>query len=109
MFNRFRFHQDSLLVLLDMISPYLPSHTNRSHALSNENRLLLTLRELSGNLFFISVGDHFGVDKSTASRSFWEVVDALFHLVPELVRVDLLQREESQNIFAEKGLSGVLG
>lgn len=44
-----------------------------------------------------------------ASRSFWEVLDALVHLVPELLRVDLLQREESQKFFAEKGLPVVLG
>lgn len=96
---RFRFSRSSLDYLLEKLESHLPYGTKRNHALSNKQRLLLTLRVLASGSFLEVVGDNFGVDKATASRAFSEIISAILHLKDELIDVAFLSRSAGKEWF----------
>jgi len=97
--SRYRFGRSSLSQLKEKVERYLPPHTKRNHALTNEQRLMLTLRVLASGSFLEVVGDTFGVDKSTASRAFDEVISAILALKDEYLNTDLMLREDNLQLF----------
>ena len=55
--ERFRGNEDIISFLLDRIGGQLEHGTQRNHALSSRQQLLLCLRYLSGNGFYHLTGD----------------------------------------------------
>lgn len=106
---RFRFGRQNLEKLIEKVNPYLPLYSRRNKALSVENRILITLRVLASGSFLEVVGDHFGVNKSTASRIFDETVKAICQLIPEYISSEFLMRHDSRRWFEENCLPRVIG
>ncbi|XP_046328206.2 putative nuclease HARBI1 isoform X1 [Haliotis rufescens] len=77
LYARYRMPRHALLKLLEAVSPSITPATQRSHSLSPETKLLLTLRYLSKGGFFVELGDLHGTVKSSVSRVFHPTVDAI--------------------------------
>ncbi|CAG2198669.1 HARBI1 [Mytilus edulis] len=74
---RYRFGREGILFLSDLLRDMLTRQTNRNHALSVEQQIMVTLRFLASGSFFQVIGDTLGLDKSTVSRMVDSVLDAL--------------------------------
>lgn len=107
--SRFRFSRASLNELLRLLSGHIPNHSGRSFALSKQQRLLLCLRVLASGSFLEVIGDHFGVHKSTASRSFWEVISAILEIVPQYISTRYFNTHRNLQWFDNKSLPGIVG
>ncbi|XP_063447160.1 putative nuclease HARBI1 [Mytilus trossulus] len=74
---RYRFGREGILFLSDLVRDSLTRQTNRNHALSVEQQIMVTLRFLASGSFLQVIGDTLGLDKSTVSRVVDSVLDAL--------------------------------
>ncbi|XP_065361950.1 putative nuclease HARBI1 [Calliphora vicina] len=66
--ERFRLKRDKFILLLNLLSPILENETNRSHSLTVQQQLLITLRWLGTGTTYHAVGDLHGVSKATVCR-----------------------------------------
>ncbi|KAK6172642.1 hypothetical protein SNE40_016257 [Patella caerulea] len=67
-----------------MLEPRLSSDTKRSHALSVENKVLITLRFLAKGGFFSELGDIHGTAKSSVSRVFHPTVKGIINVLDNI-------------------------
>ena len=91
------------------VDNYLPLQTKRNHALTKEQRLMLTLRVLASGSLLEVVGDTFGVDKATASRVFNEVISVIIDLKDEYLNILFLLREQNLQLFRSQQFPGACG
>ncbi|XP_046576801.1 putative nuclease HARBI1 [Haliotis rubra] len=75
--RRYRFGRRSIEYLVDTLRDDLKRPTNRGHALTVEQQVLIALRFYASGSFLQVVGDTLGVDKSCVSRVVRDVTDAL--------------------------------
>ncbi|XP_063232410.1 putative nuclease HARBI1 isoform X1 [Bacillus rossius redtenbacheri] len=90
---RFRLSKDTVLHLLEELEPLIRSRTDRNHAVSPLNKLLLTLRFYALGTMLSSVGDFVGVSKATASRIIKEVTFGIASLRPVYIRMPSTEQE----------------
>ena len=83
---RFRLHDAHIEILLERLAPIISHNTDRNFALTAEQQIRLALRYLATGDNFTTVGDSFGVHKSTVSRTLHRFLDAVRNtFVNELV------------------------
>ena len=75
--SRYRLTREAIFFLIDKVEPSIKRSTQRSHAVSPETQILLTLRYLGKGGFLSEIGDLHGLDKSSVSRCFHETVNGL--------------------------------
>ncbi|KAK4880427.1 hypothetical protein RN001_008573 [Aquatica leii] len=93
---RFRLSKLVVRYVIDKIALQITPNTNRSCALSAEEKVFNTLYFLATGTFLRVVGDTGGQDKSTISRSIAEVLHHLANLRPEYVAMPENQEEIEQ-------------
>ncbi|KAK4876491.1 hypothetical protein RN001_012913 [Aquatica leii] len=93
---RFRLSKLVVTYVLDKIALQITPNTNRSCALSAEEKVFNTLYFLATGTFLRVVGDTGGQDKSTISGSIAEVLHHLANLRPEYVAMPENQEEIEQ-------------
>ena len=98
MFQRYRFTNNGVDYLCDLLHNQLVHDTKRSFALTPRQQLLLTLRYFATGAMMQVVGDTFGVDKSTVSRVVDRVTTALLGHLNEFICWP--NQAESQDIMA---------
>ncbi|KAK9674834.1 hypothetical protein QE152_g40821 [Popillia japonica] len=85
--NRFRLSKPVVEYVTDEIADEISSESNRNHALSASEMVLLTLRFLACGCFLQTTGDMMGVDKSTASRTINKVTRAIARLATNIIKM----------------------
>ena len=93
---RYRFGQDSLDYLSDLLKDDLCRHTNKATGLSVEQQILIALRFYASGSFLQVIGDTLGFDKSTVSRVIDDVTNALLRKKNQFIRwpVDRLNQDK---------------
>ena len=108
--ERFRGNEEMVTLLLNRIGGQLERQTNRNHALSPRQQLLLCLRYLSGNAFYHLNGDSHGVHKSPVCRIIKRVVITINkHIYDELVHLPEDSDSVRQQFFEVAGMPSVCG
>ncbi|XP_052818499.1 putative nuclease HARBI1 [Mya arenaria] len=77
MHDRYRFTNDGVAFLEDILKDDIKRDTHRNRALSVRQMVLITLRFLATGAFFNVVGDSMGYHKSTVSRVVTHVTDII--------------------------------
>ncbi|XP_046565298.1 putative nuclease HARBI1 [Haliotis rubra] len=75
--SRYRLTREAIFCLVDKVRPMVERPTQRSHAMTVESQVLLTLRYLGKGGFLSEIGDLHGLDKSSVSRGFHCTVNAI--------------------------------
>ncbi|XP_046562240.1 putative nuclease HARBI1 [Haliotis rubra] len=75
--SRYRLPRHAIFSLLEKVRPHIEHGTKRSHAISPETQLLVTLRYLSKDGFLMEIGDLHGVHESSVSRSVHRTIRAI--------------------------------
>ncbi|KAI4455526.1 hypothetical protein MML48_9g00007548 [Holotrichia oblita] len=78
--KRYRVSKATANTLLEQISDKIIASTNRNHAVSPLEQLLLNLRFFAAGNFYITIGDYGGLHKSTAGKIIRNVAYALARL-----------------------------
>ena len=74
---RYRFGSESIHYITNLIRDDLLRKTRRNHSLDPSIQVLIALRFFASGSFLQTIGDTFGVDKSTVSRVVRDVCTAL--------------------------------
>ncbi|XP_063215794.1 putative nuclease HARBI1 [Bacillus rossius redtenbacheri] len=90
---RYRITKETALLLLTEIEEHLEYTSDRNSSLNPANQLLLTLRFYATGGMQTTIGDCFGVSKSTTSRIVTKVSGAIASLRPQFVRMPETQAE----------------
>ncbi|KAJ3655893.1 hypothetical protein Zmor_015001 [Zophobas morio] len=93
--RRYRLSKDVTNFIINEISPEISSQTDRNHALSASEQVIITLRFLATGAFLKLVGDHSGVDESTTSRVITKVIFALARIGPQMIQMPRTEAEKS--------------
>ncbi|NP_001233059.1 uncharacterized protein LOC100569528 [Acyrthosiphon pisum] len=93
---RFRISKVVVLQVLDHINDQISSLTDRNHAVTSINKLLLALRFYATGNFLITSGDFLGVSKTTASLIVRDVSIAIAKLRPRFIQMPTTEREISK-------------
>ena len=85
--SRYRFGREGLEFIVDLLTDEISPSTRRSHSLSAEEQVLITLRFLASGSFLEVIGDTFGsYDKSTVSRVVHRVTQVLATKVNDFIK-----------------------
>jgi hypothetical protein len=109
---RYRFSNENVDRLCRLLENKLSRPTNRSHALSVKQQVLISLRYLATGNFMQTIGDTFGIDKGTVSRVVSNFVDELCSLKDRFIKfpVDREHVSREQNAFyMQHGFPCVIG
>ncbi|XP_060844436.1 LOW QUALITY PROTEIN: putative nuclease HARBI1 [Rhopalosiphum padi] len=93
---KFRISKVVVLQVLEQINGQISSSTDRNHAVTPINKLLLILRFYATGNFLITSGDFFGVSKTTASLIVRDVSIAIAKLRPRFIKMPTTEREISK-------------
>ncbi|KAK9681280.1 DDE superfamily endonuclease [Popillia japonica] len=85
--NRFRLSKPVVEYVRDEIADEISSESNRNHALSASEMVLLPLRFLACGCFLQTTGDMMGVDKSTATRTINKVTRDIARLAINIIKM----------------------
>lgn len=108
--ERFRLKRDKFLLLINLLSAILERETNRSHSLTVQQQLLITLRWLGTGTTYHAIGDLHGVSKATVCRVIKSVVNAINStLFATYVRWPENMDQVVSKFFAIKGMPLVCG
>lgn len=99
----FRLGRDSVEFLANLLNDRLERRTNRNHALSVTDQILVALKFYASGDFFQNVGDFFGLEKGTVSRVVHTVSDELCNVKNQFIGFDLDKVEASKEKFFEDG------
>lgn len=94
--QRFRLSKAVVLHIVDKIRPKIQSMTTRNHAVTPEQKVLLTLRYYATGSMLRACGDFIGVHISTASRVVKVVSYWIASLRPEYVRMPETDQERKE-------------
>lgn len=109
---RYRFSSDGINFITDLLFDKLNRKTNRSHAMSVKEQVMVALRYYASGSFMQVVGDTVGRDKSTVSRTIEEVTDALCSIKNDFIEWPVLREikdMKKQGFYKLAGFPGVLG
>ncbi|KAG5895549.1 hypothetical protein JTB14_010693 [Gonioctena quinquepunctata] len=95
--KRFRLSKNGARFVLNQIEHLIALPTERNHAVSPEEMLLITSRFHATGSFLQVVGDFIGIHKSTTSRIVWKVTRATANLYNEYIRMPATE-EEMKNV-----------
>ena len=84
--SRFRFGKDSINFICDLLKDKLMRSTRRNQALEPIDQVLIALRFYASGAFLQVIGDTFGFDKGTVSRSITAVTNALIERQSEFIK-----------------------
>ncbi|XP_066960858.1 putative nuclease HARBI1 [Macrobrachium rosenbergii] len=82
--KRYRVDQNGLMYVTDLIREAIANLTERSHAVTPEMKVALTLRYFATGKMQLCNGDDFGLSQPTISRIITQTVDAL--TVPRMIQ-----------------------
>lgn len=109
LYARFHFGNANIKYIADLVRPKLQRRTGRSHSLSVEEQVLISLRFYASGTFYQVVGDNIGVDKSTVSDVVKAVSIALAGLVNQFVSLPKdVQIAQTQTSFFFWGTCPIL-
>lgn len=110
--KKYRLTKDLILDLYDEIGEDLEPETSRNHAVKGIDKLLCALRFYATGSFQDTVGEGFGVHRSTVSRIITKVTDSICRLRHRYIKFpqgrDEAQRTKRQ-FHAIDGFPNVLG
>ena len=111
--SRYRFGREGLEFIVDLLADEISPSTRRSHSLSAEEQVLITLRFLASGSFLEVIGDTFGsYDKSTVSRVVRRVTQALAAKVNDFIKFPATRAERNeikQGMFKVGGFPCTIG
>ena len=111
--SRYRFGREGLEFIVDLLADEISPSTRRSHSLSAEEQVLITLRFLASGSFLEVIGDTFGsYDKSTVSRVVRRVTQALAAKVNDFIKFPATRAERDeikQGMFKVGGFPCTIG
>ena len=111
--SRYRFGREGLEFIVDLLADEISPSTRRSHSLSAEEQVLITLRFLASGSFLEVIGDTFGsYDKSTVSRVVRRVTQALAAKVNDFIKFPATRAERNeikQGMFQVGGFPCTIG
>ena len=111
--SSYRFGQESIKFLVEILKDDLQRQTRRNHALSPTLQVLVALRFFASGSFLQIIGDTVGLPKSTVSRIVTDVSKALVSKQEEFINFPTVPAAEVQDVkrgFYEKGgFPGVVG
>ncbi|CAG2228481.1 HARBI1 [Mytilus edulis] len=106
---RYRFGREGILFLSDLVRDKLTRQTNRNHALSVEQQIMVTLRFLASGSFLQVIGDTLGLDKSTVSRVVDSVLDALCEKRNQFIQWPTNLNQTKAEFYEFAGFPNILG
>ncbi|XP_053390981.1 putative nuclease HARBI1 [Mercenaria mercenaria] len=110
--RHYRFGSENLDRLEDLIGDRLQHGTNRNFSLTARQQIPIALRLFASGFFLQLIGDIFGVDIATVSRTITRVTDVLFSLKDEYIRfstTDDERRTVQQGFYKIRHFPGVFG
>lgn len=110
--QRYRFSRDSLRYIAALIEDDIRPLTNRNHAISAEEQLLVALRFYASGSFLQVIGDTFGYDKATVSRIVRRVSLALAEKRDNFIKFPTTVAEKRvirDGLYELGGFPGVIG
>ena len=110
--DQFRFRRDSIEFIRGLVNDELSRDTNRNHALSVENQVLIGLRFLASGSFQQVIGDTIGVHKLTVSRTVDRFCTAIINRRREFVKFPMTENEKNhikEGFFKLGGFPSVCG
>ena len=111
-FERFRFTQDGIDFIFDLLEDDLRSPTLRSNAVAPSIKILLAIRFLGSGSCQLLIGDSHGVSQPSSSRFIWEVVAKLVDLAPRFICYPTTEEHKRyimKGFYAIAGFPGVTG
>ena len=112
LYVRYRFWRHELVEIVQELKPEIEHRTQRNHAVSSENQVLLALRFYATGAFQNLIGDSLGLHKSTASRIIHRVSTALPKKLPKYLQFPADDRElqtTKEKFYAIAQIPGVIG
>ncbi|XP_052286574.1 putative nuclease HARBI1 isoform X2 [Dreissena polymorpha] len=108
---RYRFSKNGVSFLENLLKDDLQQQTNRNHALTSIQQILITLRFFGTGAFYSVIGDTLGFHKCTVSRVVENVTDAIIkHLHEFVVWPSPAEKERvKQGFYAVAGFPNVIG
>lgn len=105
-----RFHRDYTIELVTELEPQIKRASQR-WSVPPLLQVFMTLEYLASNIFMDTVGELFGVDKSTASRVICRVVELLYRKAGDEVcfHDEETTRKPTQEIYQQFGLPNIVG
>ncbi|XP_060597844.1 putative nuclease HARBI1 [Ruditapes philippinarum] len=107
--ERYRFSPDGIDSLCDILHDKLQSETERSHALSVKEKVLIALRYYATGSFMQTVGDTLGRDKSTVSRIIASVTNALCDIKDQYIKWPSDTSQNKSSFYRVSGFPNVIG
>ncbi len=98
--QRYRFDQETIIWLTDLLRPELERNTGRSRALPAETQVLTALRYLASNAHQRVIADTLSIDQASVSRSIARFLDAMIGKMPDFIQFPV---EEEARQSAQKG------
>ncbi|KAJ3653970.1 hypothetical protein Zmor_013188 [Zophobas morio] len=95
--KRFRFSKTGVRLILQQIQEQIKSPTERNHAVSPEQMLLVTLRFLATGSFLQVAGDFIGISKATASQIIHKVTRAIASLHTVFIKMPATEDDCRRN------------
>lgn len=100
LYDSFRFYRHEIFELADEISPVI-EHASRQGSLPPAMQLMIALRYYASGTFFLTIGELFGVDKATVSRTITEVTAALVNQLALWVKLLNQQQANIQKVYLD--------
>ena len=111
--SRYRFGREGIQFIVDLLTDAIYPVTRRSHSLSTEEQVLITLRVLATGSFLQVIGDTFGsYDKSTVSRVVRRVTQVITAKVDDFVKFPTTRAERNevkQGLYCVRGFPCAIG
>ena len=110
LYDRFRFTDDGIIYLVNLLRYSLANVTFRSFAVPPLLKLFLALRFLATGSFQIVIGDTLGLSQPTVCRIVWNVIRGICRLAPRFIKYPTdvhTQNEIKRTFFAIGGIPGV--
>ena len=102
----FRFERANVLKLVDLLAPHIHHQTGRSLALSPLQQVCVTLRYYATGCMQLSLAAWMNVDKSTVSRTVWNVTQAVLQAAEPLV---MEANPLKEGFYQKFGLPNIVG
>lgn len=111
MLQRYRFSNNGVDFLVNLLKNHLQRPTGRSYALTPREQVLLALRFFATGSMYQVIGDTMGFHKGTVSRAVDSVVSALLLHMHEFVKWPNAEQKKkiAGNFYRKAGFPNVIG
>ena len=104
--NLFRFERTNIIEILNTVAPYIQHQTGRSLALSPLQQVCITLRFFATGSMQLTLAAWMNVDKSTVSRTIWNVTKAILSTAePFVMEANTIK----EGFYRKVGLPNIIG